>query len=126
MSHSEGMHLDPIPEAGDAGLVVRLRPLDIRRAILGVFLWAGGGPLAIDEVVRRLADDDGLDLGSTQATSAGQRVSDVMRHQVRAGRARAVSRGVFTLDAEAFSTSSRYRCLHWQQVAAAEARRYRW
>ena len=117
---------NPNPRPGDDGVVIRLRPLDIRRAILGVFLRAGGGQLAIDEVVGRLADDDGLDLGSTQATSARQRVSDVMRHQVRAGRATALSRGVFTVDVDAFSTSTRYRSLHWRQVAAAEPRRYRW
>ncbi len=122
------MHPTPDPNAhpDDDVVVKRLRPLDIRRAILGVYFRASGGPLAIDEVVRRLADSDGLDLGSTQATSARQRVSDVMRHQVRAGRATAVSRGVFTLDTEAFSTSTGYRCLQWRQVAAAEARRYRW
>ena len=60
------------------------RPLDIRRAILGVYLRAGGGPLAIDEVLRRLGAE-GLDLEGTQRTSGRQRVSDVMRHQVRAG-----------------------------------------
>ncbi len=30
----------------------RLEPIDVRRAVLSVFMWRGGGPLAIDEIVR--------------------------------------------------------------------------
>lgn len=112
---------DPAPDL--AGNPTWLRPLDIRRAILGTYLRAGG-PLSIDEVVRRLRAE-GLDLSLTQRTSARQRVSDVMRHQVRVGRARVVTRGVFDLDGGAFSESSRYRCLHWRDVGARWSRRYR-
>ena len=101
-----------------------LRPLDVRRAILGTYLRAGGGPLSIHEVVRQLRAE-GLDLTTTQRTSAPQRVSDVMRHQVRVGRAQVVARGVFELDVRAFSESSRYRCLHWRDVGARWHRRYR-
>jgi hypothetical protein len=50
-----------------------------------VFLRAGT-PLTIDQVLLALADE-GLDLERTQQVSARQRVSDVMRHQVRMGRA---------------------------------------
>lgn len=96
-----------------------LRTLDIRRAILGVFLRAAA-PLSIDEVLLALSDE-GLDLEDTQQVSARQRVSDVMRHQVRMGRASVVGRGTFSLDAREFSESTRYRCLHWRQVGAAEA-----
>jgi hypothetical protein len=73
---------------------LHLRPLDIRRAILGTFMRADGGPLTIDQVVRLLAAE-GLDLATTQRTSARQRISDVMRHQVRIGRASAPARGLF-------------------------------
>jgi hypothetical protein len=101
-----------------------LRPLDVRRAILGTYLRAGGGPLSIHDVVHLLLAE-GLDLAATQRTSAPQRVSDVMRHQVRVGRAQVVARGVFELDVRAFSESSRYRCLHWYDVGARWHRRYR-
>lgn len=103
----------------DIGGLPYLRTLDIRRAILGVFLRAGT-PLTIDQVLLALADE-GLDLEGTQHVSARQRVSDVMRHQVRMGRATVVGRGTFSVDAREFSESTRYRCLHWRQVAVAEA-----
>lgn len=107
-----------------------LRTLDIRRAIIGAFLRANR-PLTIHEVLAALVDE-GLDLTDTQQASARQRVSDVMRHQVRMGRATVVARGTFVLDPDEFSESTRYRCLHWRQVAAAEGvrrearRRQRW
>lgn len=97
-------------------IALYLRPLDIRRAILGAFIRAGGGPLTIDEVLRRLGNE-GIDLSGTQRTSAGQRVSDVMRHQVRVGHASSPVRGQFVLDLDEFSESTRYRCLHWRPIA---------
>jgi len=112
------------PTSPPPGNPTWLRPLDVRRAILGTYLRAGGGPLSIHEVVRLLLAE-GLDLAATQRTSAPQRVSDVMRHQVRVGRAQVVARGVFELDVRAFSESSRYRCLHWHDVGARWHRRYR-
>lgn len=102
-----------------------LRPMDIRRAILGMYMRAHGGPLTIDQVVQRLRET-GLDLETTQRTSARQRVSDVMRHQVRAGRATVLGRGEFTLDVTSFRRSTQYRCLNWREVAERWARRYRW
>jgi hypothetical protein len=101
-----------------------LRPIDVRRAILAVLIRAGGGPLDVADIVARVGDEEGVDLALTQATSAHQPVSDVMRHQVRVGRATAERRGRYRLVLPEFSESTIWRCLHWRRVAAQSQRRY--
>ena len=99
-----------------ADLPHQIRPIDIRRAVLSVFFLHDGGPLTVAEVVeatRRLA---GLDLATLPGVPPHRRVSDIMRHQVREGRAVVVARGTYRLDVSQFSTSTRWRCLHWQRV----------
>jgi len=103
----------------------RLLPIDIRRAILAVFMRAGGGPLTIDDVVQRVREEERLDLDALRGVPGRRRVSDVMRYQTRAGRATAVERGRYCVDLREFSESSRWRCLHWRRVAEQRARRYR-
>lgn len=100
-----------------------LHPIDVRRAVLSTFFRAGGGPLTIDQVVERTRVDAGLDLASLRGVNPRQRVSDILRHQVRVGRAVVVSRGTYRLLADAFSESTQRRCLHWQR-AAEYRRRY--
>lgn len=96
---------------------LRLKPLDVRRAILSVFMRCGGGPLSLGDVVARVREGEGLDLDSLVGVDGHQRVCDVLRHQVRMGRAEAVARGVYRLDLDEFSTSTVWRCLHWRDVA---------
>ena len=74
-----------------------LTPIDIRRAVLAVLIRAGGGPLTISEVVRRTREDEGVDLSQLPGVDPRQRVSDMLRHQVRAGRAEVVGRGTYRL-----------------------------
>lgn len=93
-------------------------PIDVRRAVLAVLIRAKGGPLHIAEIVRRAERDSGLDLAALPGVGPEQRVSDIMRHQVRYGRAAATARGVYQLDLAAFSESTKWRCLHWADVAA--------
>jgi len=101
-------------------------PIDIRRAVLSVFFRAGGGPLTIGEVVSRTRDEAGLDLALLRGVQPRQRVSDILRHQVREGRAEAISRGTYRLFTERFSVATRRRCLHWQ-LAMDRRRSYpRW
>lgn len=100
-----------------------LFPIDIRRAVLAVFFRAGGGPFTIDEVVRDTLVGSGLDLASLSGVPANRRVSDILRHQVRAGRAEVVARGRYRLLVTRFSRSSEWRCLHWQQARAERIRR---
>jgi hypothetical protein len=84
-----------------------LRPLDVRRAVLGVLLRAGR-PLCVIEVVAGLQREI---LGIS-----GKRVADVLRFQVAAGRVRRVARGVYELDPTTMSPSTRWRSLNWQRV----------
>ncbi len=93
-----------------------LRPIDIRRAVLAVFLRADGGPLGIAEVIRLTRDDSHLDLTLLPGPPAHRRVSDLLRHQVRAGRAQVVARATYRLFVEEFSRSTQWRCLHWDEA----------
>jgi len=93
-------------------------PIDVRRAVLAVLIRAHGGPLHIAEIVRRTKHESGLDLATLPGVQPEQRVSDILRHQARYQRAKAVGRGVYLLDITAFSESTRWRCLHWQHIAA--------
>ena len=101
-------------------------PIDVRRAVLAVFFRSGGGPLSIDAVVQRTCDESHLDLATLPGVGPRQRVSDIMRHQVRAGRAEVAARGSYRLLTGRFSESTRWRCLHWQQAAARRARYPQW
>lgn len=101
-------------------------PVDVRRAVLGVFFRAGGGPLALDEIVSRCREESGLDLSRLGGVRPGQRVSDILRHQVRFGRAEVVARGTYRLLIGKFSDSTRWRCLHWRQAAHQRNQRPRW
>ncbi|MDO9173575.1 MAG: hypothetical protein Q7V62_02150 [Actinomycetota bacterium] len=103
-----------------------LTPIDIRRAVLAVLIRAGGGPLTISEVVRRTREDEGVDLSQLPGVDPRQRVSDMLRHQVRAGRAEVVGRGTYRLLVQCFSEATIRRCLHWR-IAAARRNSYpRW
>ncbi|MEQ1700445.1 MAG: hypothetical protein ABMA25_10055 [Ilumatobacteraceae bacterium] len=101
-------------------------PVDVRRAVLGVFFRAGGGPLTLEDVVTRCREESGLDLSRLDGVRPGQRVSDILRHQVRFGRAEVVARGTYRLFIGEFSDSTRWRCLHWRQAAHQRNQRPRW
>lgn len=75
---SRGMEFGTGLDADESDVVDRLRPADVRRAILGVF-FRSGCELSLGEVHAVLVAD-GLDVSR-------RKISDVMQHQVRAGRA---------------------------------------
>jgi len=123
--------MDPSPDAHDVPAAgdfaeLHLTPLDIRRAVLADFFRAGGGPLSIGEVVRRMREIEGVDLARLPGVDPRRRVSDMLRHQVREGRAVVVERGNYRLLVHAFSASTAYRCLRWRKVAARRNRYPRW
>ncbi len=93
-----------------------MKPIDVRRAVLSVFFLHDGGPLTIDQVVKDTKRLAGLDLATLKGAPPHRRVSDILRHQVREGRAEAVRRATYRLDTTKFSTSTRWRCIHWQRV----------
>jgi len=99
-----------------------IRPIDIRRAVLSVFFLHDGGPLTVAEVVAATKRLAGLDLAVLPGVPPHRRVSDILRHQVRSGRAEVVARGTYVLQVAAFSTSTRWRCLHWQRVTDVRSR----
>ena len=118
--------LCPVPvEVMDVEVMDRLKPIDVRRAVLSVFMRRGGGPLAIDEIVRLTHELAGLDLAELGGVAPRRRVSDIMRHQVREGRAEVYRRGSYRLFLEEFSISTRWRCLHWRKVKEARGRFFR-
>ena len=93
-------------------------PIDVRRAVLAVLIRTpGGGPLTIAEIIRRTKTESGLDLHDLPGATPERLVSDILRHQVRYGRAMAPVRGRYQLDLAAFSASTRWRCLHWRYIA---------
>lgn len=85
-----------------------LRPLDVRRAVLGVLLRAGR-PVSVVEIVAELQRE--IPVGTS-----GKRVADVLRFQVAAGRVRRAARGIYELDPTTMSPSTRWRILNWQRV----------
>ena len=102
-----------------------VRALEVRRAVLAVLFRADGGPLSIAEIVRRTADESGLDLALLGGVLPRQRVSDLLRHQVRAGRAQVTARGEYRLLVDRFSRSTQWRALHWRELRSERVRRYR-
>jgi len=123
--------MDPSPDPPSVPVVcdvpeLHLTPLDIRRALLAVFFRAGGGPLSIGEVVHRMRENEGIDLARLPGVNPRRRVSDMMRHQVREGRAVVVERGSYRLLVHTLSASTAYRCLRWRKLAARRNRYPRW
>jgi hypothetical protein len=91
--------------------------------VLAVLFRANGGPLSIDEIVRLTAEESGLDLRNVRGVPPRRRVSDILRHQVRAGRAEVVGRACYRLLVGRFARSTEWRALHWQQARAERMRR---
>jgi hypothetical protein len=101
-----------------------LAPIDVRRAVLAVLLRAHGGPLTIAQIVERTRTDSHLDLAKIPGrTPPHRRVSDILRHQVRAGRAQVVERGIYLLFVEEFARSTQWRALHWEDARRERLRR---
>ena len=101
-------------------------PLQLRRAVLAVLLDAAG-PLRLTDIVTALDREHGIDLGvqwqhARQVRSIEQRLSDLVRWQVRAGRVRRVARATFVASPTAMSSSTQWRCRNWRRIADAEVR----
>ncbi len=103
-----------LPEAHHERLR-HVRPVDLRRALLAVLL-ADGGPVTLDEVIRRLENVHRIHLDRSVGVSTRRRVSDMLRYQVRAGRAIRVARGVYAAVPQGMSRSTVWRCLNWERV----------
>lgn len=106
----------PCVEDVGAGGWISATPVDLRRAVLGLLLTSRV-PLGIDEVISSLREPLG-------AAVSRKRVADMLRHQVRIGRARRVSRGVYEAIPEAFPKATAWRCLNWQLEQARRQQRY--
>jgi hypothetical protein len=91
-----------------------LRPLDVRRAVLGALLRARR-PLTVAEIVEQLAPR------MPPGKLTPKRVADVLRFQVEAGRVQRLARGVYVVYPSTLSPSTRWRCLNWER-----AQRYWW
>lgn len=89
-----------------------VRSVDLRRAVLGHLLRAGG-PVLLHELVEQLAADFPDGIGDNRLTP--KRIADVLRYQVRLGRVRRVGRGVYEAVPGAMSRSTAWRCLNWRR-----------
>lgn len=81
--------------------------------MIGILL-AAGRPLRVEEVVEEL-HRAGVRPSERLTKSERQTIGDLLAYQVRAGRVRRVSRGVYAVVPESMSRSTRWRRLHWQR-----------
>jgi hypothetical protein len=92
------------------------RPIDVRRAVLGVLMRcaaSGAGAvegLSLGELRAALLSHDGIELD-------GKRLADLVRWQMRRGRVSRVRRARYAFVVGSMSPSSAWRCLHWQVLA---------
>jgi hypothetical protein len=103
------------PPGAHADRLRHVRPVDLRRALLAVLL-TDGGPVSLDDVIRRLEHVHRIHLDRAVGVSTRRRVSDMLRYQVRAGRAVRVARGVYAAVPQGMSRSTVWRCLNWERV----------
>ena len=96
----------PDPFAADA---LHPRPIDVRRAVLGMLMRADEG-LSLGEMRAALLSRDGIEVD-------GKRLADLVRWQMRRGRVSRVRRGRYAFVVGSMSRSSAWRCLHWKLVA---------
>lgn len=106
--------------------VTTIRASDIRRAVFSVFFAADGGPLNLTAIVRLTKEQAGLDLAALPGIDPRRRVSDMMRYQVRMGRAEATGRGTYLLHVDKFSVATKRRCSRWRELAERRERYPRW
>ena len=85
------------------------RPIDVRRAVLGMLMRADEG-LSLGEMRAALLSRDGIEVD-------GKRLADLVRWQMRRGRVSRVRRGRYAFIVGSMSRSSAWRCLHWKLVA---------
>lgn len=81
---------------------IGIKPIDVRRMVLGALLIAGT-ELSIPDIVQSIDDRVGIRVPA-------RTVAEVCRHQLRAGRVVRVSRGVYRVQPMAFSASTIWRC----------------
>ena len=125
--------MEPPPIDQDDALT-QPRGRDVRRALLAVLLRAGG-PLTISEIADHLQHDEHIDVDwlasrthwlrpapTSRQPSVSKRLSDMLRHQVAAGRAVRISPGVYAANRQGLSLSTIYRCLNWRRIEAGEIR----
>jgi hypothetical protein len=83
-----------------------LSPVDLRRAVLGHLIRAGG-PVAVGDLSDGLVREFGPAAG-------GKRLADLLRYQARLGRVRRVRRGVYQFVPGSLSKTTAWRCVNWR------------
>lgn len=92
-----------------------IRNIALRRAVMRVLLRAGD-PVRVAEIVRRLEDDDRIEIADAHEATASQRISNLLGWQVRRGRVRRVARGAYLALPEAIPRTTRWRIEHWDEL----------
>lgn len=107
---------NPDSSAAAAPAVSAVSAVDVRRALLGQLLEAGG-PVPIEVLVGHLAAAFGHDVASPK------RASDILRYQMRLGRVRRVARGTYEAEPRAMSRSMIWRCINWRRERVRQDQR---
>jgi hypothetical protein len=92
-----------------------IRNIALRRAVMRVLLRAGR-PVRVAEVVQILVRDERVAIADHHASSASQRISNVLAWQVRKGRARRTSRGVYEAIPASIPRTTRWRIECWDDL----------
>lgn len=103
----------------EAGNLVYVSGLALRRALLGILLVADA-PLSVPEITRRL-HASGRTTWSAVGNPPTKRVADSLDYLRRIGKVERVRRGVYTVVSASMSRTTRQRCLaNTRPVGAGE------
>ena len=95
--------------------------IQLRRAVLGTLLSAGR-PLTANEIVGAL-HARGVTTGDWLTKGPSRVIGDLLAYQVRIGRVVKTGPGTFRAVPGSMSRSTRWRCLHWEQLLDSDVRK---
>jgi hypothetical protein len=72
--------------------------------------------MTVDEIVRFLEDVERIAIADHRATSPSQRISNLLGWQVRRGRVRRLSRGVYAAIPGSIPRTTLWRIEHWDDL----------
>ncbi len=98
-----------------------IRNIDLRRAVLGVLLRSERS-MTISQVVDALRTER-VRLGHDGGPTPRKKIADLPDYQRRIGRVQRIERGRYRTVPSAFTSSMRWRCLHWERAREHAARR---
>jgi hypothetical protein len=89
--------------------------IELRRAVMRILIRANGAML-VGEIVRRLEDVDHVDVAAARVATPSQRVSNLLGWQVRRGRVKRISHGLYVAVPESIPRTTLWRIEHWDDL----------